>query len=154
LADRIVISGVRPWDGSYEIDLDEQPLTIREWGWLKRYAGYLPARFDPDSWSDPELIGVLAIVALWRSGTIQPGDVGDVWDRLEDAPHGSTIRLEFGEAIAAEDDAGPPAVSSNASGSTSGDSSTTASVSSDAHRSRTGSPASDTLPSVPLTSAS
>ena len=28
----ITLTGVKPYDGRYELDLDEQPLTMREWG--------------------------------------------------------------------------------------------------------------------------
>ena len=39
----LVITGMRPYDGRYPFDLYEQAFTVREWGWIKRLTGYLPA---------------------------------------------------------------------------------------------------------------
>ena len=40
--DWLTIKGVPPWDGRYEFDLEDRELTTREWGWIKRWSGYLP----------------------------------------------------------------------------------------------------------------
>ena len=40
------LDGVKPYDGRYELDLDGQPLTRREWGWIKRNAGVPSAHAD------------------------------------------------------------------------------------------------------------
>ena len=37
----IAITGCKPYDGHYELDFNQE-LTTREWGWIKRHAGYLP----------------------------------------------------------------------------------------------------------------
>ena len=38
----ITLTGFKPYDGRYEFDLDGNEFTAREWGWLKRLAGYMP----------------------------------------------------------------------------------------------------------------
>jgi hypothetical protein len=153
MADRIVLSGLTPWDGRYELDLDEAPFTTREWGWLKKYAGYLPITLDENTYTDPEVIAVLAIIAMRRSGKIENGDVADLWERLQDAPFGPTVKFEFGDREDGDAD-GPPAAGSGSSTSTNGDSSQTTSASSDSDPKATGSPASATSASAPQTSVS
>jgi hypothetical protein len=152
MADTITIAGVRPYDGRYELDLDGAPLTTREWGWIKRFAGYLPGDLNPDTFVDPQMITVLALVAMRRAGTVEPAQVPEVWERFADVPFGSAITFEPGEQEADAD--GPPAGSSNGSSSTSGDSSRGTSARSDDPPSRTGSPPSATSASAPVTSAS
>ena len=41
----LIITGVPPYDGRYEFDM-ERDFTTREWGWLKRLAGYLPLNIE------------------------------------------------------------------------------------------------------------
>jgi hypothetical protein len=151
--DWIVIEGMRPYDGRYELGLDDAPLTIREWGWIKRHAGYLPIGLDETTFADPEVITILALIAMRRAGKITTAQVGEVWDRFADAPFGAAITFDS-DGAAEEDDAGPPAGSSNGNASTSGDSSTTGSASSGLPPSPTGSPASATSVSAPATSVS
>jgi hypothetical protein len=141
LADRIVIDGLRPWDGSYELDIDEEPLTTTEWGWIKRRAGYLPLTLDANAFADPELIAVLAAIAVRRGGTVETRDMDDLLDRIFDAPFGPTVTLHAGDQAG---DAGPPPASSAPKQSSNGDSSTTASDSSASPAAATGDPASDT----------
>jgi hypothetical protein len=120
--DYIVISGVAPWDGRYEFDLENRELTTREWGFIKRLAGYLPLDIDNGlAKADPELFCVFALIALRRAGKVEARDVPSIYERLTDAPFGSTITLEA--ATVEEDDAGPPEPSSNGSESSSGESS-------------------------------
>ena len=64
MADWITLTGVKPYDGRYLLDLDGQPLTMREWGWIKRHAGYLPLSLTGEAFTDPELITMLAIIAM------------------------------------------------------------------------------------------
>jgi hypothetical protein len=152
LSDWIVVSGMQPYDGRYELDLDEAPFTTREWGFIKRHAGYLPIALDADAFTDPELIVVLAIIAIRRSGKIETAEIPALWERFADAPFGSVITLEPGEESSDADS--PPSASSNGKRDTSGDSSPTGSVSSGDGPNRTGSPGSATSVSVPQTSAS
>lgn len=146
-----MIDGARPWDGRYEFDLETQPLTVREWGWIKRFSGYLPLTIDKGlEGADPELFAAWAVIAVRRAGRVQPAEVQDVYDRLADAPVGAAITFEIGDRT--EDaDAGPPPGSSDASRSISGEGSTTSSApSTDA----SGIPGSDTSESDPVRLAS
>ena len=91
--DYIVIEGVPPYDGRWEFDLEGRELTTREWGWIKRFSGYLPLTID-EGLSDPELIVVWACVALTRAQKATPAEVPQLFERLIDAPYGSTFTLE------------------------------------------------------------
>ena len=44
--DWLVIESVNPYDGRYEFDLAGDQFTTREWGWVKRLAGYLPDNLE------------------------------------------------------------------------------------------------------------
>jgi hypothetical protein len=124
---RITITGLIPYDGRYPLDLHDSPLTTREWGWIKRHAGYLPLALTADAFTDPEVIAVLAAVACRRAGTIDHTGVPDLLDRLADAPFGSTVTLELEPD---EDDAAPEIRNDSRRGS-SGESSPTGSERSD-----------------------
>lgn len=119
---RIQIDGVRPYDGSYELDWDDE-LTTREWGWVKRLSGYLPLDLERAA-DDPEFACVLAVIAMRRAGKIDTAELLTVFERLIDAPFVAAITLEFDAADEPEepeaDDAGPPASSSNGSETSSG----------------------------------
>jgi hypothetical protein len=147
----IVVHGVQPYDGRYELDLTQE-FTTREWGWIKRLAGYLPAQMDDVSFTDPEFICALAAIAMRRAGRIQTSEVPAVFGKLIDAP--------FTEAITAEADdddqeAEPdPTASSSSNGSTSGADSPTNSATSAAPPSPTGIRDSGTSVSAPPTLAS
>ncbi len=146
----LVIEGIRPWDGRYEFEIEEQEPTTREWSLIKRFSGYLPLTIQQGlEGGDPELFCAFALVALRRAGKIEPADVQQVYDRLADAPFGATIRLEGDQAEPAEDDAGPPATSSNGSSSISGDDSKTSSERSEVIPPASGIPASATSTSAP-----
>jgi len=148
----LIVTGLAPYDGRYELDINAQPLTTREWGWAKRYAGYLPITLDEDTFTDPEMIAVLALVALRRNGKIDTAEVPGLWERLQDAPFGSTIGLEPGAADEdEEDDAGPPPPRTGSSSSSNGEGSTTGSESSEPPPSPTGSPPWATSVSDPVT---
>jgi hypothetical protein len=151
---RLVIEGAAPYDGEYELDLDSE-LTTREWGWVKRLAGYLPLALDEQAFGDPEFVCVLAAIALKRARRVEASEVPATFERLVDAPFGSTIRLIPDPDEPAEDaDAGPPVASSSENGSSSGDASRTSSETSAATRSGSGTPGSASLPSSPATSGS
>lgn len=146
--DWIVVEGVGGWDGRYEFDLEQQPFTTREWGWIKRFSNYLPLTID-QGWrgGDPELFAAFAVISLYRAGRVTPADAAEVFERFVDAPFGGTIRLETDEPADEGDDAGPPAGSSNGSSSSSGDGSPT---SSEMWAPPGGIPASDTSVSRPV----
>jgi hypothetical protein len=141
--DWIVVKGVKPWDGRYQLDLDGFELTTREWGFIKRLTGYLPLTVDEGfQGGDPELFAALAAIALRRAGRVDNTQVAEVYERIADAPAGGTVRLESDRPPVEEDDAGPPAVSTGSSGSASGDGSTTSSETSPPTRNGSGIPAS------------
>ena len=73
LTDHLVIDGVPGYDGRYEFDLVASAFTTREWGWIKKYSGYLPLTFT-DGWkgADAELMSVFAIIALVRNKQDRP----------------------------------------------------------------------------------
>src|SRR5262249_1533855 len=122
----IVIEGVKPWDGRYEFDLDDQDLTTSECAWEKRFSDYLPLALQQGlEGSAPELFCAFALVALWRADKITTADAQQVYDRLADAPFGSTIRSESDDAETMEVKPGPPASSSSASSGLHGDGSET-----------------------------
>ena len=103
MADFVVVDGLKPWDGKYPLDTGDQPLTTREWGWIKRLTGYLPADFTVN---DPEVICVLAVIAMHRAARVATDEVPDVYNRVIDAPFGANIRLEVTEQAGDAD--GPP----------------------------------------------
>jgi hypothetical protein len=149
--DWIVIEGIRPWDGRYEFDLETHPLTAREWGWIKRFSGYLPLTIESGiDGGDPELFAAWAVIAVRRAGRIQPAEVQDVYDRLADAPFGATITFQLGDQEE-EAGAGPPPGSSDGSRSTSGTGSTPSSAPS---TDDSGTPGSGTSASDPVRLAS
>jgi hypothetical protein len=149
----LVIEGLAPWDGRYEFDLAEQDLTTREWGWIKRLSGYLPATFgDGLGGIDPELICVFAAIALRRAGRIQTDEVVDTYNRFVDQPFKDSIFLEADDEPVKEDDASPPTTSSNGSSSISGPDSRTSSERSDLIPPASGIPASATSTSAPRSS--
>lgn len=152
MPDRLTIQGVLPYDGSYDLDLDGQPLTTREWGWIKKHAGYLPLTLTADGWADPELVAVLAIIALRRAGVIENTDVPQLVDRLADVPFGTTITIEADQQEP-DGDAGPPPQSSASRPSSNGDSSPTGSETSEPTPTATGHRRSDTSESTLATSA-
>jgi hypothetical protein len=149
LADFITITGVAPYDGRYEFDITAQPLTTREWGWVKRHAGYLPLTMDTSSFADPEFVIVEAVIAVYRAGRLDAADVPNLVERFQDVDPFSTITYERGEE---EADADPPPPSSDAKPSSNGDSSPNGSETSADPLSPTGHPASDTSTSPPAMS--
>lgn len=101
---RIVIRGVRPFDGEYDLDL-KRAWTVREWNWIKRFSGYMPATIDDGlKGNDPEVYVALALIAMARNGKIDRDNVDAVADVLMESERGAiTIIVE-----AEEGDASPP----------------------------------------------
>lgn len=92
MADRFVITGVRPYDGEYP--LDDTEFTTREWSWIKKISGYLPMTAeDGFKGGDPELFVALAVISMVRAGRVEKGDALQMADRLADAPFGSQIKF-------------------------------------------------------------
>jgi hypothetical protein len=148
---QIVIAGVKPYDGRYQLDFDDD-LTTREWGWIKRLAGYMPFTLEEGgAGGDPELACIFAAIALRRAGRVEASEVPAVFDRLADAPFGSAITIEADEEKP-EDDAGPPGRSSNENGASSGDASQTSSDTLVLHPNASGTHGSAASASGPTTS--
>lgn len=146
--DHIVITGVQPWDGRYELDLINSEFKTREWGWIKRYANYGPATLDGTALlTDPEMVTLCAIIAMHRAGKIEIRDIPDMWERFADVPFGAAIKWEFGDRDELEDDAAHPTESSSANGNSSGAGSRTGSGSLADPLSPTGHQSSATSPS-------
>jgi hypothetical protein len=154
LADWITITGVKPYDGRYELDLRDRPLTTREWGWIKKHAGYLPLTLETDSFTDPEFVIVQAVIAVHRAGRVDAADVPNLVERFQDVDPFAAITYEAGTDETEDGDAaGPPQPSSDMRRSTNGDSSITGSGSLDDPLKPTGHPASDISVSDPAMSA-
>ena len=150
--DYIVLEQVPPYDGRYEWDLEGRELTTREWGWIKRLAGYLPLNIE-DGLGDPELIAVFAAIALRRAGKVEANEVPQAFERLSDAPFdGPGSRLET-DTVEEGDADSPPPSSSSSNGATSGPGSPTSSEPSTATPAASGTPGSATSTSARLTSA-
>jgi hypothetical protein len=117
----------------------------------------MPATIDDGlDGGDPELFSVFAVIALRRAGRVDNSEVPEVFERFIDAPFARSIRAEndSDEAEQDEDDAGPPASSSPANGTSSGPVSRTSSGrSATASPSGSGTPASATSVSLPAGSA-
>ena len=146
---RLVLKKVPPYDGEYQLDLEAVPLTAREWGWVKRLAGYLPLTIDEGlAGGDPELLSVFAAVALRRVGRIQVSQVPAVFEQLQDVPVDGTLRVEL-DTDEGVDTGGPLTPSSSSNTGSSGDGSSTGSATSENHRSPTGDPNSATSVSAP-----
>jgi hypothetical protein len=139
VADFVVVDGLKPWDGTYPLDVADDPLTTREWGWIKRLTGYLPADFTV---TDPEVICVLAVIAMHRAGRVTTAEVPATFERIVDAPFGPTIRLEVTDEAGDADDPPHPAGVTGLSTSSSGNGLATSSETSDGDRSPIGTPAS------------
>lgn len=120
--DYLSIEGVRPYDGRYEFDLRSATFSVREWGWIKRYSGYLPLTIDDGlAGSDAELMAVFALIALARARRISPDEIAEAWDRFADAPGVVSVRLELNREEVAEEALPPsPPRSSGENGRSSG----------------------------------
>lgn len=95
MADLIVVAGVKPYDGEYELDVEHDPLTTLEWRWVKKISGYLPLTIaEGMAGADPDLYCAFAVIAMRRAGKIDKDDAMHVADRLADAPFGSAITIE------------------------------------------------------------
>lgn len=148
----IVVTGLKPWDGRYPLDVDAGEFTTREWGWVKRHAGYLPLTVEEGlAGGDPELFAVLAAIALRRAGRVDAAQVPDLVDRIGDTPFGTTIQLEDDSPNQdADGDAGPPTRSSTGNETSSGTGSPASSETSPRTPGGSGTPDSDAAASGPI----
>lgn len=118
--DWFVIEGAPPWDGRYDLDAEQAPLTIREWQWIRTHSGYLPlTAVDGFAGHDPALFAVLALIAIRRAGRISTDEVDDMYTRFLDEPR---LRVTLNSDEVA--DADPSRGKTNGNTSSSGDAST------------------------------
>jgi hypothetical protein len=83
---KIVIAGIRPYDGEYDLDT-ERAFNTREWRWIKRISGYMPLTVgDGFKGGDPDLFVALAVVAMCRDGRIDRDEALEVADLIAEAP--------------------------------------------------------------------
>ena len=103
----VMIVSVPPYEGEYEFELGEKPLSPVEWRWLKKISGYLPLTID-QGWSggDPDLFLAFAVIAMRRAGKIAKDDVLQVASELEEAPFDGTA-ITFRGEVTEEEDADP-----------------------------------------------
>lgn len=152
MADRLRITGIQPWDGLYELDMDANELTTREWGWIKKYSGYMPLTVQQGlEGGDPELFACFALIALRRAGRLELPEIPGFMERLLDEGFGSKISLEAEEA---ETVVLPPPEKPSSNTPTSGGGSTTSSENPGNAQKPSGIPGSDTSESHPLSWAS
>lgn len=111
---QMVIKGCRPYDGEYELDFGQE-LTTREWGWMKRLAGYLPLTVDDDAYGDPEFLCALAAIVMRRAGKIEAKDVPAAYERFADLPFGEAITVKGDAEEVVEEDRPTPQKSSSTS---------------------------------------
>lgn len=118
----MVIDQPKQWAGRWPLDLENEELTTRELGWIKRFSGYLPLTMGEGlAGGDAELFAAYAVIALVRAGTVQRDAVADVFDRLIDQPFGATLRIEADEEEQEGEQSGPPTTDSSSTMSISGD---------------------------------
>ena len=154
--EHLVIDGVPPYDGRYLMNLADQELTTREWGWIKRLSGYQPlTASDGLATNDAELVCAIAVILLRRAGRIGNDDVPAAFERIADAPYTATLQWEkTGVERPVKGDAEDPTESSNGNASFAGPGSSRSSESSGEPSSPTGTPDSATSVSDPPTSVS
>lgn len=113
---KIIVSGVKPFDGEYDLE-EDRPFNTHEWRIIKKVSGYMPLTIR-EGWEggDPDLIVALAVVAMCRQGKVQRERSLVVAEQLAEAPFdGAAITLDLGDREEEEesgDDAGPPDVAS------------------------------------------
>lgn len=117
--DFLVLEGVPPYDGRYPLARPDE-WTTREWGWIKRLAGYLPINLDEEQFTDPEFLCVWAAITLRRAGKIEAAEVPAVFGQLSDAPPEAAFQvISEDEQETAEEL--PPTPSSSENGDISGE---------------------------------
>lgn len=93
----IVVAGVPPYDGEYELN-EKRAWTTREWRIIKLVSGYMPATINTGyDGADPDLWVALTVIAMAREGRITADDCLKVADTLSDVPWDGanvTVRVE------------------------------------------------------------
>jgi len=115
--DRVIVSGIPPFDGEFELDLSTRVFSTLEWRWIKKISGYLPLTIQEGlEGGDPDIFVVMAVIALYRAGKIQREQAYMTADLLAEPPFdGSAIQIIVGESEQPGDDR-PPASSPTTNG--------------------------------------
>lgn len=96
---RIIIKGIRPYDGEYELDTD-RAFNAREWRWIKKVSGYMPLTVSEGfAGGDPDLFVALAVIAMCRDGKVERERGLDVADILAEAPFDGAAILLVGDDV-------------------------------------------------------
>ena len=100
---RIIIKGVPPFDGDYELDAD-RAFNAREWRWIKKVSGYMPLTVgDGFEGGDPDLFVALAVIAMCRSGKVDRERGLEVADQLAEAPFDGASIIMVGDEVEADE---------------------------------------------------
>ena len=116
--DRVIVTGIPPFDGEFELDLSTRVFSTLEWRWIKKISGYLPLTIQEGlEGGDPDIFVVMACIALYRSGRITKEQVYNVSDVLAEPPFdGAAIQIIVGERDEEAGDERPPVSSPMTSG--------------------------------------
>lgn len=100
---KIVIQGIRPWDGEYDLDTD-RAFNAREWKWIKNVSDYMPLTVsDGFAGGDPNLFVALAVIAMCRAGKIERDQGLRVADELAEAPFDGASITMVGDEVTDDD---------------------------------------------------
>jgi hypothetical protein len=100
---KIVVRGVPPYDGEYEVDTDRSWNT-REWSWIKKISGYLPLTVqDGFAGNDPELFLAVAVICMARAGKIDREDALRVAEIMSEAPYEPGTFTLIGDVVEADE---------------------------------------------------
>jgi hypothetical protein len=116
--DRVIVTGVPPFDGEFELDLSTRVFSTLEWRWIKKISGYLPLTIQEGlEGGDPDIFVVMACIALYRAGRITKEQVYAAAETLAEPPFdGAAIQIIVGERDEEAGDERPPASSPMTSG--------------------------------------
>lgn len=95
---KVIVKGAGRYDGEYMLDTD-RAFNAREWNWIKRIAGYMPATIsDGFNGGDPDLYVALAVIAMERDGKIDRAEAVRVAEMIAEIPFdGAGIQMIFPE---------------------------------------------------------
>ena len=100
---KIVVKGIPPYDGEYEVDTDRSWNT-REWSWIKKISGYLPLTVqDGFAGNDPELFLAVAVICMARAGKIDREDALRVAEIMSEAPYEPGTFSLIGDVVEADE---------------------------------------------------
>ena len=144
---KMVVAHIPPWDGEYDLQSD-RAFNAREWRWITQVSGYMPLTVsDGFAGGDPSLFVALTAIAMCRAGKIERSQGLEVCEQLSEAPFDGASISMVGDTVEADDvpldltsrpaepspdDSPSNSESNRGSASSSGPSSLTPSVPSDA----------------------